>query len=82
MDALNKELLVRGFTQALEPGTSTHKLGNHLDQVWVKNLRVVSALVANVVDQVSDHNLIRVEVVAPNLSRKRVTFADQQPEST
>ena len=31
MDTLNKELLVRGFTQALEPGTPTHKLGNHLD---------------------------------------------------
>lgn len=77
MEALNKELLVRGFTQALEPGTPTHKLGNHLDQVWVKNLTVTNALVANVVDQVSDHNLVKVEVSAPNPSRKKVTFADQ-----
>ena len=50
MEALNKELLVRGFTQALAPGTPTHRLGNHLDQVWVKNLVVNSALVANVVE--------------------------------
>ena len=50
MATLNKELLFRGFAQALNPGTPTHRLGNHLDQVWVKNLQVESALVANEVD--------------------------------
>ena len=48
----------------------------------MKNLRVVNALVANVVDEVSDHNLIKVEIGAPSLSRKRVTFADQRPLPT
>ena len=75
MATLNKELLFRGFAQALDPGTPTHRLGNHLDQVWVKNLTGVRALVANEVEQVSDHNLIKV-VLGANLSKKRVAFTD------
>ena len=77
MDTLNKELLVRGFTQALDPGTPTHRLGNHLDQVWVRNLDVMSALVANEMEQVSDHNLVKVVLGATCLSKKKVSFSDQ-----
>ena len=63
-EKLNVELVRRGFTPAIGDGNSTHRDGNHLDQVWVRKVDLVKVALAVRVDKVSDHNLIRVIVGA------------------
>ena len=41
---------------------ATHREGNQLDQLWTRNMTIANAIVADPIDQVSDHNLIRVEM--------------------
>ena len=53
-------LTIAGFTPALRGKTPTHRDGNQLDQIWVRNLLITNAIVADPIDQVSDHNLIKV----------------------
>ena len=61
-EKLNVELVRRGFTPAIADGTPTHRDGNHLDQVWVRKVDLVKVALADRVNKVSDHNLIRVIV--------------------
>ena len=49
--------------------TSTHRDGNQLDQMWVRNLQITNAIVADPIDQVSDHYLIQVKMEAVCISR-------------
>ena len=49
-----------GLTPALREGTPTHREGNHLDQLWTRNIAIVNAVVAKPADQVSDHSPILV----------------------
>jgi hypothetical protein len=63
-ERLNVELVRRSFTPAIADGTSTHRDGNHLDQVWVRKVDLVKVALADRVDKVSDHNLIKVIVGA------------------
>jgi hypothetical protein len=57
---MTRELLRRGFTPAIADGTPTHRDGNHLDQVWVKNVELVRAVIAEEMLEWSDHRLIKV----------------------
>jgi hypothetical protein len=42
-----------------------------LDQLWVRNLTILNAIVADPIDQVSDHNLIQVKVEAVCIQREQ-----------
>ena len=64
-------LSAAGFTPALRAKTSTHREGNQLDQLWVRNLTILNAIVADPIDQVSDHNLIQVKVEAVCIQREQ-----------
>ena len=39
--------------------------------MWVRNLSIFKAIVADPIDQVSDHNLIQVKVEAVCIQRER-----------
>ena len=47
----------------------TYRDGNQLDQMWVRNLQITNAIVADPIDQVSDHNHIKVRMEAVCISR-------------
>jgi endonuclease/exonuclease/phosphatase (EEP) superfamily protein YafD len=64
LNKLHTYLKQAGFTPALRERTPTHREGNQLDQLWVRNLTIVNAIVADPIDQVSDHNLIQVKMEA------------------
>ena len=40
--------------------------------MWVRNLTVVNAIVPDPIDQVSDHNLIRVQMEAGLVERQQI----------
>ena len=42
-----------------------------MDQLWVRNLTILNAIVADPIDQVSDHNLIQVKVEAVCIQREQ-----------
>jgi endonuclease/exonuclease/phosphatase (EEP) superfamily protein YafD len=62
-------LTIAGFIPALRVNTSMHRDGNQLDQMWVRNLTITNAIVADPIDQVSDHNLIQVKMEATCIER-------------
>ena len=53
----------------LREGTVTHLRGNHLDQIWTRNITITNALVGKAVDQVSDHSPIMVTMEATAIQR-------------
>ncbi len=61
---MSTELLRRGFTPVLPEGSKTHRDGNHLDQCWILNVQLVKVAMAKLVDEVSDHKLIKLVVGA------------------
>ena len=69
LNKLHTFLTMAGFTPALRAKTPTHREGNQLDQLWVRNLTIVNAIVADPIDQVSDHNLIQVKMEAVCVQR-------------
>ena len=69
LSKLHTFLAQAGFTPALRAKTPTHRDGNQLDQMWVRNLQITNAIVADKIDQVSDHNLIQVKMEAVCVSR-------------
>ena len=56
------EALTRcNFAPAISCGTETHRQGGHLDQVFTRNIEVVSAEVSSGYDNdISDHNCLKV----------------------
>ena len=38
----------------------THRKGNQFDQMWTRNIAILNAIVADPIDQVSDHSLIKI----------------------
>jgi len=71
LNKLHTFLTMAGFTPALRAKTPTHREGNQLDQLWVRNLTIVNAIVADPIDQVSDHNLIQVRMEAVCIQREQ-----------
>ena len=69
LSKLHTFLTLAGFTPALRAKTPTHRDGNQLDQMWVRNLQITNAIVADPIDEVSDHNLIQVKMEAVCISR-------------
>ena len=60
---LHKQLSKCGFRAGLEPGTQTHQGGNHLDQLWVRNLQIKNTLVSESHDpSVTDHCCIKATI--------------------
>jgi hypothetical protein len=59
---IHESLTKLGFFPALEPGTPTHRDGNHLDQLWVRNLEITAVALADRNDSVSDHHQIMVRI--------------------
>ena len=66
---VNTHLQVAGFKPALIQGTPTHREGNQLDQIWTRNVAILNAIVADSIDQVSDHRLIQVRMEATLVER-------------
>jgi hypothetical protein len=55
-----------GFKPGLERDTATHSGGNHLDQVWARNLAMTNVLVAeHPRKDTSDHLLIKTTIAMP-----------------
>ena len=52
---VHTSLMLAGFTPALRERVATHRDGNQLDQMWTRNMVIRNALVADPIDQVSDH---------------------------
>ena len=61
---MHTALTQAGFTPALSEGTATYKEGNQLDQLWTRNIRIINAVVAYPIPQVSDYCLIQVKLEA------------------
>ena len=59
---MNEALSKLGFTPALEPGTATHMAGNHLDQLWARNLEILNVALADRNDAISDHHQVMVRI--------------------
>ena len=59
---MHEALAKLGFGPALEPGTTTHKEGNHLDQLWVRNLEILNVAMADLNNDISDHHQIMVRI--------------------
>ena len=57
-------LTLAGFIPPLRGKTPTHRDVNQLDQLCVRNLSITNAIVADSIDQVSDHNVIQVKIEA------------------
>jgi hypothetical protein len=72
LNRLNTHLLTAGFTPALRQGTPTHRDGNQLDQLWTRNVEIHNAVIAEPIDQVSDHFLIEVRLEATLIERGQV----------
>ena len=62
-------LTLAGFIPTLRGKTPTHRDGNQLDQMWARNLAITNAIVADPIDQVSDHYLIQVKMEATCVER-------------
>ena len=71
-------MMLAGFTSAVRERAGTHRDGNQLDQMWTRNSAIRNAVVADSIDLVSDHNLIRVEMEAVIIEREQPT--QQNPE--
>ena len=69
LNKMHTFLTMAGFTPALRTKTPTHREGNQLDQLWVRNLTIVNAIVADPIDQVSDHILIQLKMEAVCVQR-------------
>ena len=67
------------FTPALRKGTTTHKEGNHLDQLWTRNISIMNAIVASPVDQLSDHSPIMVNMEATFIQRPQSPQQEAEP---
>ena len=39
-----------GFTPALREGSVTQREGNHIDQLWTRNVSIMNAIVASPID--------------------------------
>ena len=72
LSRLITHLLAAGFTPALKQGTPTHRDGNMLDQLWTRNVEIHNAVIAEPIDQVSDHFLIEVSLEATLTERSEV----------
>ena len=49
------------FAAAIATGTETHRQGNHLDQVYARNIDIVAAGVSDGYDEeISDHKCLKV----------------------
>ena len=68
---MHTSLTIAGFTPALREKTKTHRDGNHLDQRWTRNIAITNAVVADPVDQVSDHGAIQVKMEAVFVQRQQ-----------
>ena len=72
MNRMHTFLTIAGFTPALRERTKTHRDGNQLDQLWTRNLTITNAIVADPIDQVSDHCPIQVKMEAEFIAREQV----------
>ena len=75
---VHRLLVGAGFTSALEEGTVTHREGNQLDQMWTRNITIRNAIVTDLIDQVSDHSLIKVVMEVVIIEREQPP--QQNPE--
>ena len=71
-------MVIAGFTAALRQGMATHREGNQLDQLWTRNMTIANAIVADPIDQVSDHNLIWVEMEAVLVERQQAPHQEAE----
>ena len=69
-------LVLAGFTPALRERTKTHRDGNQLDQLWTRNIAITNAIVADPIDQVSDHGAIQVKMEAVFVQREQAPQQD------
>ena len=46
--------------------------GNQLEQMWARNIRITNAIIADPIDQVSDHCLIQVKMEAILTRRQQI----------
>ena len=69
MTKVHSQMVGAGLTPALREGTVTHLGGNHLDQLWTRNITITNAVVGKRVDKVSDHNPVMVTMEATAIQR-------------
>jgi endonuclease/exonuclease/phosphatase (EEP) superfamily protein YafD len=51
------------FVSAIGQDVSTHKFGNHLDQVFARNIQITNAVVNKDLDHsVTDHNCLKIHL--------------------
>ena len=60
---ISKQLVRMKFVTAFKYPTVTHRQGGHLDQVFVRNLQLKSAVISEgYYDQISDHKCLKATV--------------------
>ena len=68
-----------GFTPALREGIATHREGNHLDQLYTRNISIMNAIVASPIDHVSDNSPIMVKMEATFIQRRQSPQQEAEP---
>ena len=71
MAKVHSQMVGAGFTPALIEDTATNREGNHLDQLCTRNIAITNAIVADPIDQVSDHCPIQVKMEAVFVQREQ-----------
>ena len=68
--------MLAGFTPALRERVATHRDGNQLNHMWTRNMTIRNALVADPIDQVSDHYPIQVKMEVTLVDREQAPHHD------
>jgi endonuclease/exonuclease/phosphatase (EEP) superfamily protein YafD len=64
MDLIVEQLRPLQFDAEIEPGTETHRLGGHLDQVFARNMTFGAVTMSpEYSDEVSDHRCLKVTLI-------------------
>ncbi len=63
LETMSRHLASLKFDVGINPEVATHKFGNHLDQVFAKNITITNAVVNEDLDHsITDHKCIKVHL--------------------
>ncbi len=63
LDLVSNALHSMNFVSAISPDVSTHKFGNHLDQVFARNILITNSVVNQDLDHsVTDHRCLKIHL--------------------
>jgi endonuclease/exonuclease/phosphatase family metal-dependent hydrolase len=63
LEVVSNALHSMNFVSAISPDVATHKFGNHLDQVFAKNIHITNSVVNQDLDHsITDHRCLKIHL--------------------